>query len=759
MQKLMLKQGSLLMLQCRFKNIAIWGRTILMAIILAAVCTGYVWAGNSKRVLLIASYHPGFPTFFRQVEGVKSVFDSLPVQLDVEFMDSKRFYTPENLNRFYKLLKYKLSQTGAYDVIMTADDNALSFVLEHKAALFVKTPIVFFGVNSVQMALAQNKSPGVTGMVEAVSMQETLDLMVRLHPGIRKIIALVDNTPSGQGDLRTYYQFRTKVKPVVLSHVSLAHCTFDEFAEQLRKIDERSAVLLLSAYRDMHGRALSFNESLDLIRSNLSRPIYHLWDHGLGRGVIGGNLISHYHEGMRAARMAADILEGKNPAEIPVKTQGPNQYMFDLRELQRFDIKLSALPSPRTIVNLPDTFYTRHKTVIWFSVGLIIAFALIIFSMSLNILRRIKAENALKEARDGLERKVRERTLELGKANEELQVEIRERRQAQKAMRENERKYRALVETTSDWIWEVDQQGVYTYSSPKAKDLLGYEPEEIIGRTPFDFMPEDEAQRVGAIFEDKLASGEGFDSIENTNLHKDGRHVVLETSGVPIYDAQGTLLGYRGVDRDITQRVEIEKQLHLQAQIIQQVHDSVISTDMDGVITSWNKGSEHLFRYTAEEALGRHVSLIYPKEYHRKLQEEIIPTLVSRGSHGYESTFLRKGGETFSGLVSLSLLKDEKGELSGLIGYTLDISGQKRLEQEREKLIRELKDALAKIETLSGFLPICASCKKIRDDKGYWNQIETYIREHSKAEFSHSICPDCAQKLYPGLKLDKGQQD
>jgi CheY-like chemotaxis protein len=78
-----------------------------------------------------------------------------------------------------------------------------------------------------------------------------------------------------------------------------------------------------------------------------------------------------------------------------------------------------------------------------------------------------------------------------------------------------------------------------------------------------------------------------------------------------------------------------------------------------------------------------------------------------------------------------------------------EISQRKKAEEEREKLIRELQQALTAVKTLSGLLPICASCKKIRDDKGYWNQIEVYIRAHSQAEFSHGLCPDCAKRLYP----------
>jgi hypothetical protein len=79
----------------------------------------------------------------------------------------------------------------------------------------------------------------------------------------------------------------------------------------------------------------------------------------------------------------------------------------------------------------------------------------------------------------------------------------------------------------------------------------------------------------------------------------------------------------------------------------------------------------------------------------------------------------------------------------------------KQADKEKSVVIAELKKALEEIKTLSGFLPICASCKKIRDDKGYWNQIEVYISEHSEAEFSHGICPECAQKLYPDIYNEK----
>jgi two-component system cell cycle sensor histidine kinase/response regulator CckA len=96
--------------------------------------------------------------------------------------------------------------------------------------------------------------------------------------------------------------------------------------------------------------------------------------------------------------------------------------------------------------------------------------------------------------------------------------------------------------------------------------------------------------------------------------------------------------------------------------------------------------------------------------------------------------------------VFAEMVRKERKQKAGLIDY---IAVLKQAEEERERLIRELQDALANIKTLKGLLPICYSCKQIRDDKGYWNQIDTYVREHTEAEFTHGICPACAKKLYP----------
>ncbi len=130
-----------------------------------------------------------------------------------------------------------------------------------------------------------------------------------------------------------------------------------------------------------------------------------------------------------------------------------------------------------------------------------------------------------------------------------------------KTLKENEQKWRDLVESTSDWIWEVDQDGIYTYASPRIKEILGYKPEEILGKTPFEFMPGDEARRIKKFFTKLVSSQKPIVNLENTNLHKNGQPIILETNGIPFYDVKGKFLGYRGVDRDISKSKCAEKAL------------------------------------------------------------------------------------------------------------------------------------------------------------------------------------------------------
>lgn len=137
----------------------------------------------------------------------------------------------------------------------------------------------------------------------------------------------------------------------------------------------------------------------------------------------------------------------------------------------------------------------------------------------------------------------------------------------------------------------------------------------------------------------------------------------------------------------------------------------------------------------------------------KKCKGDECPVVVIKNGKEkvYTCEITKKGpdNESRTFVVTATPFVDDKGNQIGVIESFQNITERKQLELKNEQLMVKMKEALEEVKTLSGFLPICASCKKIRDDKGYWNQIESYLKEHSGAEFSHSICPDCAKTLYP----------
>ena len=272
-------------------------------------------ANNDKRVLFISSYNSSFPTFFEQIEGIKSVLDSINVELDVEFMDSKRFADSMNNNVFYQSISYKINSAPKYSAVITSDDNALNFALQYQSDLFNHIPIVFCGVNDQNKALKQNKNDWVTGVVEAVSMEETIALMHQLFPNAGKIYSLSDATKTGQIDLKNFDNYQSKFKNTKFLNLSLNNFTFNEYPQKLRLIDSQTPTLLLSALNDSANKHLDFDKSLALIKQNLNAPLFHLYYHGMEQGILGGKLISHFEQGKYAALMVKDILHGKEIAD------------------------------------------------------------------------------------------------------------------------------------------------------------------------------------------------------------------------------------------------------------------------------------------------------------------------------------------------------------------------------------------------------------------------------------------------------------
>jgi PAS domain S-box-containing protein len=185
------------------------------------------------------------------------------------------------------------------------------------------------------------------------------------------------------------------------------------------------------------------------------------------------------------------------------------------------------------------------------------------------------------------------------------------------------------------------------------------------------------------------------------------------------------------------------------ASIVETCDDAIISQTLGGTVLSWNSGAEQMFGYSAREMVGESIEILVPTDLQYEISD--IRDVIERGHRveRIETMRTRRDGVAIDVSITVSPIKNADGFIQGASIVLRDITDRKRQEKERLRLIDELKEALKRVKTLNGLLPICASCKKIRNDGGYWEQVETYIRSRSNAEFTHGICPDCVRLLYP----------
>ena len=310
--------------------------------------------------------------------------------------------------------------------------------------------------------------------------------------------------------------------------------------------------------------------------------------------------------------------------------------------------------------------------------------------ISADITARKEAEASLQEAYDTLEQRVEERASEVVSANERLQREIESRRQS-------EERYRLLVETTNDLIWEVNQTGEYTYVSPNANELLGYEPEEMIGKTPFEFMSSTEAERVRPMFDECVRSGKGVNRLEIMRVHKNGQLRLHETSNSPILDATGTCCGFRGISRDVTERRKAEEAIRDRHEELRAIYDGMV----DGVLIAdietkrfvrANSAICQMLGYTEEEILSLTVMDIHPHDDLAEILEVFEVQAEGRLKVAVNLPMLRKDGSVFYADITTNQL-DYQGRRCN-IGFFRDITERRESEEALQKEHRALNHLL-----------------------------------------------------------------
>lgn len=403
-----------------------------------------------------------------------------------------------------------------------------------------------------------------------------------------------------------------------------------------------------------------------------------------------------------------------------------------------------AVAGIASLLVVADMFLNPAGTLNWMVVFNRALALLMVWVTAILVLLRRHAEEAVEVANAALERQVEARTAHLDELNRQLQREAAERVQIEAALRDSTERFRAMVETTSDWVWELDAQGVYTYTSPKSLDILGYAPDEVLGRTMMDFMPPDEAGRFGALLRSIFAGRMAFQCVENVNRHRDGHRVVLESSGVPVFGADGVFHGYRGIDRDVSDRKAAERRLceserHLR-QIIDLVPHRIFAKDGEGRFLLANQAVAEAYGMAVEDILGRHHGELHghAQELERMRADDRTVLAAGRMKVIPEETFTGADGRTRT-LRTVKIPYHAMGEKSrAVLGLAMDITEEK--ETERRLLASEQKYR-ALLENAVDAILLAELDGRLVDANRRAEQLLGYSREELHGMHSRALHP------------------
>ena len=388
-------------------------------------------------------------------------------------------------------------------------------------------------------------------------------------------------------------------------------------------------------------------------------------------------------------------------------------------------------------------------------------------------------------------------------------LDITKHKGMETALRESEKRLADTINFLPDATFAIDLSGKVIAWNEAIEEMTGVKAEDMLGKGRHEYTTAfyglQKPMLIDLVFESNKKRKKKYDFVKREgNLLL--AEAIVPVSGVPhtlwrkarpFYDGSGNIVGAIELIRDITAFKRSQKALQaaneelevrigkrtaelvqankaLQKEIFERERteavlkeseekynqffktsrDCVFITSKDGRLIDLNDAAVELFGYSSREEL---LQMKIPYVYANKDERARHATVIAEFGYvkEYPIDLCRRDGSVRHVLITAAARYDAGGKTIGFQGTIRDITKQRQVEEEREKLILKLQETISQVKTLSGLLPICASCKRIRDGKGYWNQIESYIRDHSEAGCSRSICPDCAKKMHLELYEEK----
>lgn len=325
-----------------------------LLVVLFLVCTPFLVTAESEnyeadyKVLVLNSYHEGYRWSDDILEGIKIQFakELFDTSITIEYLDTRVNYDEEYRKMVYEFLVKKYSGKK-FDIIITSDDSAFTFMQEYGSKVFPGIPYVFCGVNYFDESMIQDN---FTGVVETYSLDDTLSIASSINPQLKNIYIFNDQSKTGKAVQKnidkTIDKFQYKY-----NFYNLSNKTKGVQKQIISALDDDSAVVFGAYFIDSEGNSIDHNETLRELAAVSEVPIYGLWEFALGSGITGGSLASGYFQGETAGEYAIRILKGEKANDIPINQDVKNSYKFDYLYLMKHDISLDKLPSSSNVIN------------------------------------------------------------------------------------------------------------------------------------------------------------------------------------------------------------------------------------------------------------------------------------------------------------------------------------------------------------------------------------------------------------------------
>ena len=314
-------------------------------------------AEDPFHILYISSYSYSWGTVPLQIRGIERAFEGVEYVVNYEFMDTKNTEYSEGYQEFYDFLNYKMKNRYPYDGIIVGDDAALNFAVLYKDTLFKEIPITFLGIDHVANAEKAAESPWITGVVEQVDYQKSVELAHRLMPNATRITFILDNKENGLGIARQLEQQSVYFSDYDVHYLNSSEYTKQELCDKLSSFSDGDIVFMISMGQQKNGIPLMENERYQMGRKYSKVPLLRATPAGVGNGALGGYVVDFEESGYIAGEMLEDMMESPSGEKPPLRYDTPGMYYIDYAVMKQFNLKLSALPKDVTMINEPDSFF------------------------------------------------------------------------------------------------------------------------------------------------------------------------------------------------------------------------------------------------------------------------------------------------------------------------------------------------------------------------------------------------------------------